>query len=83
MEHCVLPQSRIEETVCVCAFQCEPTALLRASGFAQGGQMALSVVYFQFMHRLDRPHYMWDEYLYSVLEEVEVRVTVCVTVCVV
>ena len=26
---------------------------------------------------------MWDEYLYSVLEEVEVRVTVCVNVCVV
>ena len=27
--------------------------------------------------------YVWDEYLYSVLEEVEVRVTVCVTVCIV
>ena len=26
---------------------------------------------------------MWDEYLYSVLEEAEVRVTVSVTVCVV
>ena len=26
---------------------------------------------------------MWDEYLYSVLEKVEVRVTVNVTVCVV
>ena len=26
---------------------------------------------------------MWDEYLYSVLQEVEVRVTACVTVCVV
>ena len=45
--------------------------------------MALNVVYFQFMHRLGRPHYMWDEYLYSVLEKVEVRVTVSVTVCVV
>ena len=41
--------------------------------------MALSVVYFQFTHRLGRPHYVSDEYLYSVLEEVEVRVTVCVT----
>ena len=41
--------------------------------------MALSVVYFQFTHHLGRPHYMWDEYLYSVLEEVEVRMTVCVT----
>ena len=45
--------------------------------------MALSVVYFQFIHCLGRPHYMWDEYLYSVLEKVEVRMTVCVTVCVV
>ena len=25
--------------------------------------MALNVVYFQFMHRLGRPHYVWDEYL--------------------
>ena len=45
--------------------------------------MALSVVYFRITHRLGRPHYVWDEYLYSVLEEVEVRVTVCVTDCVV
>ena len=44
--------------------------------------MALSVVHFRFTHRLCRPHNVWDEYLYSVLEEVEVRVTVCVTVCV-
>ena len=42
--------------------------------------MALSVVYFQFTHRLGRPHYVWDEYLYSVLEKVEVRITVFVTV---
>ena len=39
--------------------------------------MALSVVYFRIMHRLSRPHYVWDEYLYSVLQEVEVRVTAC------
>ena len=45
--------------------------------------MALSVVYFRITHRLGRPHYVWDEYLYSVLENVEVRVTVSVTVCVV
>ena len=45
--------------------------------------MALSVVYFQTTHRLGRPHYVSDEYLYSVLEKVEVRVTVSVTVCVV
>ena len=42
--------------------------------------MALSVVYFRIMHRLGRPHYMWEECLYSVQEKVEVRVTVCVTV---
>ena len=39
----------------------------RASGSTQGGQMALSVVYFLIMHHLGRPHYVWDEYLYSVL----------------
>ena len=45
--------------------------------------MALSVVYIQITHHLDTPHYVWDEYLYNVREEVEVRVTVSVTVCVV
>ena len=45
--------------------------------------MALSVVYFRIMHRLGRPRYVWDEYLYSVLKKVEVRVTVSVTVCIV
>ena len=45
--------------------------------------MALGVVYFRFTHCLVRPHYVWDEYLYSVLEKVEVRVTVSVTVRVV
>ena len=45
--------------------------------------MVLSVVYFRIMHRLGRPHYVWDEYLYSVREKVEVGVTVSVTVCVV
>ena len=35
------------------------------------------------MHRLGRPHYVWDEYLYSVLEKVEeIRVTVkCNCLC--
>ena len=42
--------------------------------------MVLNVVYFQFTHHLGRPHYVWDVYLYGVLEEVEVRVTVCVFV---
>ena len=45
--------------------------------------MALSVVYFRTTHLLGRPHYVWDDYLYSVREKVEVRVTVNVTVCVV
>ena len=40
--------------------------------------MALSVVYFQFTHHLGRPHYVWDEYLYSVLEEVRLG---CLYVC--
>ena len=34
------------------------------------------------MHHWGRPHYVWDVCLYSVLYEVEVRVTVCVAVCV-
>ena len=41
--------------------------------------MALSVVYF----RITRLRYVWEEYLYSVREKVEVRVTVSVAVCVV
>ena len=69
--------------MCVCVFQCQPTALLHASGSTQGGFMALGMVYFQTTHCLGRPHYMWDEYLYSVQVKVEVRVTVSVTVCVV
>ena len=67
-------------TVCC---QCQPTAVLRASGSTQGGQMALSGVYFQITHRMGRPQYVWGEYLCSVLEKVEVRVTVSVSVCVV
>ena len=42
--------------------------------------MALSVVNFRITHRLGRPHYVWDEYLYGVLEKVEVGVIVSVTV---
>ena len=45
--------------------------------------MALSVVYFRITHRLGRPHYVLDEYLYSVREKVEVEMIVSVTVCVV
>ena len=62
----------------MCVFQCQPSALLCATGSTQSGYMALSVVYFRITHRLGRPHYVWNEYLYSVLEKVEVRVSVCV-----
>ena len=67
----------------VCVFQCQPTALLRASGSTQGGQMALSVVYFRITHRLGIPHYLWDEYLYSIQQKVDVRMTVVQCYCVV
>ena len=40
--------------------------------------MALSVVYFRNIHHLGRPRYVWEEYLYSVLEEVKVRVILSV-----
>ena len=46
-----------ENGVCVCS-NANP---LHYS--AQGRKMALSVVYFQIMHRLGRPHYVWDKYL--------------------
>ena len=36
--------------------------------------MALSVVYFQFVHHLGRPHYVWDEYMYSVLGQTKMDV---------
>ena len=32
-----LPTPDLEMCVCVCVFQCQPTALLHASGSAQGG----------------------------------------------
>ena len=43
--------------------------------------MVLSVLYFLITHRLGRPHYVWDEYLYSVREKVKVRVTKCNCLC--
>ena len=43
--------------------------------------MALNVVCFRITYHLGRPHYVWDEYLYSVWEKAEVRVTVSVIVC--
>ena len=46
-------------------------------------QTLLSVVYFRITHSLGRPYYVWDDYLYSVREKVEVGMIVSVTVCVV
>ena len=70
--------------ICVCVFSnVNPLHYYALRGFAQGGQMALSAVYFRFTYRLGKPHYVWDEYLYGVLKEVEVGVTVCGGVCVV
>ena len=82
-QFCFPLSSQLLDIGILCVFQCQTTRLLRASGSTQGGYMALSVVYFRITHRLGRPHYVWDEYLYSVLEKVQVRMTVCVTVCVV
>ena len=56
------------DCVCVCVCVCSNANRLH---------------YFRITHRLGRPHYVWDEYLYSVREKVEVRVIVSVTVCVV
>ena len=70
---------------CVCACVPMPThCTITCFGFlARWIEMALNVVYFRITHSLGRPHYVWDEYLYSVREKVEARVTVSVTVCVV
>ena len=35
--------------------------------------MALSVIYFRITHRLGRPHYVWEEYLYSVVWDEDER----------
>ena len=62
-----------------CLFPMPTHCTITCFGF-RARRMALSVVYFKSTHRLGRPHYVWDEYLYSVLEKVELRMTVCVTV---
>ena len=43
--------------------------------------MVLSVVYFRVTHHLGRPHYVRDEYLYSVLYEVEEGDCMCNCLC--
>ena len=72
--------------MCVCVCVCSNAnycAIARFGFHVRCDYMALSVVYFLINHHLGKPHYVWDEYLYSVLEKVQVRMTVCVTVCVV
>ena len=66
----------------MCVFQCQPTALLRASGSTQGVKKAISEVYFRITHRFGRPHYVWTEYLYIVREKVVVGMIVSLTVCI-
>ena len=67
------------ERVCVCVFSnANPVHYYALWVPRKADRWRLSVVYFRITHRLSRPHYMWDEYLYSVWEKVEVRVTVCV-----
>ena len=46
-------ESRCRQGDNVCVLQCQPTALLCASSSAQGGYMALSVIYFQNMQKLE------------------------------
>ena len=64
------------QNVCVCVCVCQPTALLLCFGFharwLDGVKCGL------FSNHAPLGH----EYLYSVREKVEVRVTVSVTVCV-
>ena len=69
--------------MCVCVCVCSNANPLHYYVLRVPCKVALSVVYFRIMHCLGRPHYMWDEYLYSVREKVEVRVPVSVTVCIV
>ena len=66
----------------ICVFQCQPSALLRASGstWIDGVKCGL---FSNHAPLGGRPHYVWNEYLYTVREKVEVRVTVGVTVSVV
>ena len=58
-----------------CTIMCFGFRAMQIDGF--------SVVYFLFMHLLDIPRFVGDVYLYLCTERSEVRVTVCVTVCVV
>ena len=75
--HRILPQ------ICVCVC-CNANPLhyyaLRVLHKADNG---VKCGLFSNHHHLSRLHYVWDEYLYSVLLEVEVKVTVWATVCVV
>ena len=57
------------EYVCVCVLM--PThCTIMCFGFRARQIYGVECGLVQFTHRLGRLHYMWDEYLYSVLEEV-------------
>ena len=70
------------KVLCLC-FPMPTHCTITCFGFHARSIDGVNVVYFRITHRLGRPHYVWDEYLYSVGEKVEVRVTESVTVCVV
>ena len=67
--------------VCVCVSNANPLNFT-CFGFRAMRIDGVSVVYFIFSHLLGRSHYVGDVYLYLCTEISEVRVTVCVTVCV-
>ena len=64
-KHIYVSHTKINVCVCVCS-NANPLQYYVLHVLRKADRW-LSVVYFQFMHRLGRPHYVWDEYLYSVL----------------
>ena len=55
--------------VCVCVFQCRPSCTITRLGFRARRIDGVECGLFLIHAPIDRRHYVWDEYLYSVLEE--------------
>ena len=73
----------LELCVCVCVCVQMPIhCTISCFGFRSRRIDGVESGLFSIHAPLGQTHYVWDEYLYSVLEEVEVRMTVCLTVCV-
>ena len=54
--------------VCVCVFSdANPLHYYTRFGFRARRIDGVSVIYFRITHRLGRPHYVWEEYLHSVV----------------